>query len=120
MQAVKADLEKLGHTITSRWVSGGHRLSDAGLSEEAKETERIRFAMEDLYDLCNSEAIICFTEAPRSVPSRGGRHVEFGVAFGRMRLIVVGPRENVFYCLPNVQWYPDYPTFLMAFTLTSR
>jgi len=116
MQAVRADLERLGHAVTCRWINGGHQIDDAGLSLQAKETERVRFAVEDLRDLCAADTVVSFTEPPRSTNSRGGRHVEFGFALGRgRRVIVVGPRENVFHCIPSVEWYPDYQSFLLAF-----
>jgi hypothetical protein len=113
LQEVRADLEKLGHVVTSRWINGGHQISDEGLSVQAKESERIRFATEDLMDLCEAQAIVAFTEIPRSANSCGGRHVELGVAIGRgMRVIVVGPRENVFCCLPSVEWHDNYVNFI--------
>jgi hypothetical protein len=116
MQQVRADLEKDGHVVTSRWINGGHQISDDGLSAQAKESERIRFAQEDLADLQEATICINFTEEPRSTNSRGGRHVEFGFAFGTCkRCIVVGPRENVFHCLPQVEWYPDYAAFKIRF-----
>jgi hypothetical protein len=112
MQKVRADLEALGHSVTSRWINGGHQISDDGLSVEGKAA----FATEDLSDLVASDTVISFTEAPRSTSSRGGRHVEFGIALSSdRRVIVVGPRENVFHCLPNVEWYADYSSFLTKF-----
>jgi len=112
MQKVRDDLEGRGHKITSRWINGGHQVDDAGLSLQAKEKERVRFALEDLEDLYEADVVISFSEIPRSTKSRGGRHVEHGVALGaNIRTIVIGPRENVFHCLPIVKWYPDYETF---------
>lgn len=70
----------MGHTITSRWIEGGHQISDAGLSEEGSVEERERFALEDWEDLMEAECVVSFTEEPRSGHSRGGRHVEFGAA----------------------------------------
>lgn len=97
------ELRAVGHEITSRWLEGDHELDDRGLSAEGSAIERIRFAREDYADVAAAQLIICFTEPPRAEPSRGGRHVEFGVALGLDKSIyVVGPRENVFYCLPWV------------------
>jgi hypothetical protein len=121
MRAVRVDLEGLGFTVTSRWINGDHQISDEGLSEDAKEAERIRFATEDLSDLERASTVVAFTEQPRSTTSRGGRHVELGIALGRkMRVVVVGPRENVFCCLPDVEWYCDYATCLKSLTAESR
>ena len=107
-----SDLAELNHQVTSRWIEGSHQVSDAGLSEEGSVEERTRFAMEDWLDVCAAETVISFTEQPRSEltkASRGGRHVEFGAALAmHKRCIVVGPRENVFHCLPQVIVYPTW------------
>ena len=104
-----------GHEITSRWIWGGHQIDDAGLSVEAQREERERFATEDTDDLMNSEICINFTEIPRSTNSRGGRHVEFGIALGLMkRCIVVGPRENVFHCLPEVEIFNSFSSIRLS------
>ncbi len=40
--------------------------------------------------------------------SRGGRHVEAGYALAKGKyLVLVGPRENVFYSLPHWHVLPD-------------
>ena len=70
-------------------------------------------AAEDYYDLREADTVISFTEAPRvMLNTRGGRHVEYGMALAwRKRLIVIGPRENVFHELAIVEqfdrWGPD-------------
>lgn len=108
----RAILTKFGHTVTSRWLNGNHQISDDGLSAEAAEEERIRFAEEDWEDLTDAEVVVSFTEPPRATNSRGGRHVEFGAAMALgKRVIVVGPRENVFHCRRIVEWYPDWEWF---------
>ena len=115
MQRYRDDLQRLGNTVTSRWIDGDHQIDDAGLSLQAKEAERIRFAQEDLADLLGASCVISFTEQPRATNSRGGRHVEFGIALGlRKRVIVVGYRENVFHCLPQVEFYHDWSAALAA------
>lgn len=106
MQTYRAYLEECGHVVTSRWINGDHQIDDAGLSLQAKESERIRFAQEDMADLLSADCIISFTEAPRSSNSRGGRHVEHGMALvAGKRVMVIGHRENVFHCLPEVEFF---------------
>jgi len=93
MQGYRDELESAGHVVTSRWINGDHQIDDQGLSVQAKEAERIRFA----------------SEAPRSSSSRGGRHVEHGMALALgKRVMVVGHRENVFHCLPEVEFFPAW------------
>lgn len=108
-----AELRAVGHTVTSRWLDGNHEAEDnafdGGLVDGAQ------FALEDLRDLRRADIVIAFTEVPRSGHSRGGRHVEFGVAIAMDKhLIVVGHRENVFYCLPRVDFYKTWPEALKA------
>lgn len=107
-------LKAAGITVTSRWIAGGHQVSGSGLNDEQSlpAMQREKFAQEDIEDLAAADTVISFTEEPHSNNSRGGRHVEFGmaVALGK-RVIVIGPRENVFHCLPHVEVYPDFASF---------
>jgi nucleoside 2-deoxyribosyltransferase len=109
----RADLESLGYCVVSRWLNGNHQISDDGLSVEGSEAERLRFASEDWSDLLGSDICISFTETPRNTHSRGGRHVEFGAALALgKRCIIVGPRENVFHCLLEVERADSWPAVL--------
>jgi hypothetical protein len=110
MREMRADLERLGIAVTSRWINGDHQISDDGLPAEAKAADRQRFAVEDWEDLMAADVVISFTEKPRSATnSRGGRHVEFGAALAAgKRVIVVGWRENVFHCLPQVEFFETW------------
>lgn len=112
-------LEQHGFVVTSRWLNGQHPLADEGtadslvLSEEASLEERARFAQEDWYDVIRADWHINFTEPPRSPHSRGGRHVELGGALATMkRVIVIGPAENVFHCLPQVVHFATWEAFV--------
>jgi hypothetical protein len=105
-------LRSLGHEVTSRWLEGGHEIAREGTTE-ADHRERARFATEDWADLMRAQVVVSFTETPRSTPNRGGRHVEFGVALAtHKRCVVIGPRENVFHCLPTVDVYETWEQYL--------
>lgn len=109
MRRCREDLEALGHTVTSRWINGDYQMSN----DSADEDQARRFAEEDWDDLAGADCVISFTEPPRSTNSRGGRHVEFGIALGRgLDAIVVGPRENVFHCLEGVDVYETWEACL--------
>ena len=111
MQTYADQLYANGHEITSRWIKGNHQISDEGLSIQAEESKRIQFAQEDLEDLSTADIIIAFTEEPRATNSRGGRHVELGYALGLgKQIIIIGHRENVFCCLPEMYWLPGWDT----------
>lgn len=102
LRSVADELRRLGHTITSRWLETEwvNRPSDScAAPPEYRET----YATVDMEDVRAADCVISFTEAPGD-GSRGGRHVEFGlaVAWGK-RLIVVGHRENLFHHLPGAK-----------------
>ncbi len=108
MRIIAAELETMGHEVTSRWINGSHELTDHPAYED-----RTRLACEDMQDLYRADVVISFTEQPRAAldnPGRGGRHVEFGLALRNpgQRKIVVGWRENVFHYLPEVEFYETW------------
>lgn len=124
-------VQDLGHVVTSRWLNGGHQIDregrpigDAGEllvegddgSADARAAElRNRFAVEDFQDVVTSDMLIAFTEPPRSNASRGGRHVELGIALGLMKRVwVVGHRENIFCWLEDVRFFEDFTSAFEA------
>jgi hypothetical protein len=111
------ELAEDGHTVTSRWLIGVQQwdaatMAAAAAFEERGETppEAARFAIEDWADLRSSDVVVLFTEPPGSgAGTRGGRHVEFGMAYALgKRCLVVGGRENVFHLLPAVEHHPTW------------
>jgi hypothetical protein len=93
-----AGLTRVGHEVMSRWLEGNDDLTPA------------QQARMDATDLLLSDAIVSFTYPEGEGPSRGARHVEFGIAwYTRKRLIVVGEIENIFYSLAD-EVYADWPT----------
>jgi hypothetical protein len=122
----RTQLEAIGHTVTSRWLNGKHQIDDKGTpigekgehlvegddgsSTACAASLQAHFVQEDCADVASANCVISFTEAPRSpLGTRGGRHVEFGmaVALGK-QLIVVGHRENLFHYLPQVKFCADW------------
>lgn len=115
MQNVKQFLINRGHRVTSRWLDGKHTAPE-GITKDAKRKLRVVWALEDIADIRLSDAIVEFTEPPRSICSRGGRHVELGIAMQKgLKLFIVGPRENIFHELPRVKQFKDYSDFLNRF-----
>ena len=119
-----ADLRDLGHTVDCRWLLGAHQAHDGALEIDAiqGDTPLIArlFAEDDVSDLKAADMIVSFTEAPRSNNSRGGRHVEFGMALALgKKMVVVGPRENVFHTLPAVRQFPDWPAAWAFFKMAA-
>lgn len=117
----KADLEAAGHVVTSRWLAGAHQWDPVVEQIESPEAaidsiplEAVRFAREDVEDVEAADLLIAFTERPRAnLASRGGRHVELGMAIALDKAIfVIGPRENVFCTLPGIEVYADWRALL--------
>lgn len=106
----KEQLEAVGESVRARWLTeeSDMRLVDA--------EERTRIAIMDAEDVTKSDGILAFTEDPESRQNgnnRGGRHVELGLALAlNKRVVVIGPRENVFCYLPNIEVFPDLGTFI--------
>lgn len=118
--ALARALKEQGHTITSRWVKpDADHVLPTGLSLQAEDAERRRFAIEDCDDVRACDWVVSLQGEPRS-GGRGGRHVEFGygLALGK-RMISIGPRETVFHHLDVVQQFDSAEAFL-AWSATHR
>lgn len=117
MRGVRDVLAAYGITVTSRWIDchtdvvGDFTSSFTPEFLVAHPEKAAPLGQHDMDDLRAADAVISFTGSG----GKGGRHVEFGVgiALGK-RSVVIGPRENVFHTLAQVQWYPDWPTFLRS------
>jgi len=109
------DLEARGHQVPARWLLGDHQVHglEANRAIEGDgpvpAARAVLFAEDDISDLLAADVLVAFTDPPRSSTSRGGRHVEFGIALGLRRgtesgpkIFTVGPLENVFYALPDI------------------
>jgi nucleoside 2-deoxyribosyltransferase len=109
-----SQLAGLGITVTSRWILGGHQIDDTdSLGDKAAEDQKSLFAKDDLEDIREADALVAFSEEPRKTNSRGGRHVEFGIAIGLGKpVFVVGYRENIFHCLAGVDFFRTWTEFL--------
>jgi hypothetical protein len=125
----RAALAQHGITVTSRWLNGCHQLDNHGgpitddgerrfqAGDPAVDHLRQHFATEDVADVLAADTLVAFTEQPRAAATRGGRHVELGIALAaRKQVVIVGPRENVFCWLPHVQHHPTWPEFMTRIT----
>src|SRR5713226_6452736 len=103
MAAQAGILRAAGHEVTSRWLVE-HNVEWTGGHDPQWE----EISLGDIEDIDSAEVVISFTH-PRGTPvTGGGRHVEFGYAYAKgKKLIIVGPRENVFHHLPGVEFYQD-------------
>jgi nucleoside 2-deoxyribosyltransferase len=110
-------LEAIGHTVTSSWLRGQDAQFDATLPPD----KAAQWAQQDLADIAAAEVLLAFTEIPESPHRRGGRHFEAGYAYALGKpIIVIGPTEHAFYCLPDIQHSPDWDTFYRTLLHTTR
>jgi hypothetical protein len=117
MRGVRDVLQAVGHTVTSRWIDCHTDVVGdftASFTQEFLNTSpelSAPLGQHDLDDLTRADAVISFTGSG----GKGGRHVEFGyaLALGK-RMIIIGPRENVFHTLPQVEHYTTWPQFVIA------
>lgn len=113
MRKYRDKLTKLGHTVVSTWLETNWPVEDhrsAAAPPEYRET----WAEKDLADVRSCDTIICFTEHERT-PTRGGRHVEFGVALALHKvLLLVGPKENLFYYHKNVTQFDSFEELISS------
>ncbi len=113
LRVVREELTRLGHTVTSRWLDTGWELAERGDSTAAPPEYREQFAAIDAEDVYDADAMVNFTEPPGPNPGRGGRHVEFGMAYAwGKRMVVIGYRENLFHHVSGVEFYQDSQAML--------
>jgi hypothetical protein len=115
MQRHATALMALGHQITSRWIWGVHQALDSHLLHPTFRHRSAQFAAEDQEDLRCADTFIGFSEI-LGLPSRGGRHVELGMALAwEKRILIIGGAEHVFHCLPGLEHYStlqEVPAFV--------
>lgn len=116
-----ADQIRAGNGIVDcRWLLGTRQLhTDAEKvdvdqhPEHGVTMEAAPFAQDDVEDLRKADTIVFFSERSEAYSKRGGRHVEYGIALAlNLRLVVIGARENVFHCLPQVERFDSWQQFL--------
>jgi hypothetical protein len=107
LTVVARELEAAGAELTSRWLT----TTPGPLESDQLDPDSLggQMALMDLADVRSADVCIAFTESPGEAQGRGGRHTELGIAIalGR-RIILVGPREHVFHCLPEIEQFDSW------------
>lgn len=116
MRERRDELAALGYVVTSRWIDQHDGALPDSLDHAAlngNPSAGAAFGQADVDDLARADTVISFTSPEGG--GKGGRHVEFGLALGQgKRLVIVGPRENVFHTLPGVEHHDSWEAFLAA------
>lgn len=111
LRAYRDELQTIGHWVTSRWMNEAYP-TDAQLSQFSQDA-LVEIARDDMADIDDSTHLFHFTEPEGSSRSRGGRHFETGYAISRgVNVGIVGPRENIFYHLPEILHFPSSDVFI--------
>lgn len=130
MRKFRADLQAAipDAVVTSRWIDCHDGKYPGSFTPDVLNADPgycWSVGQADLEDLANSDAIVSFTGDGGG--GKGGRHIEHGVAIAYydnhpwaggaedpFRLIVVGPRENIFHCHPETEVYATFADFVAA------
>ena len=126
LQVYAADLRAIGYRVEARWLLGDHQMHEGPDKVESETVsmpiEARAFALDDFEDVHDADMLIAFSETPRAGgASRGGRHVEFGLALAwRKQVVVVGPRENVFHTLAHVTHFWNWSDAMEAMEMLGR
>lgn len=111
MEAYAKELRKCGVEVTSRWLEEPHSPTSQ-IGDVSDELMR-EYAITDLEDIQAADILVFFSVDPKTPTVRGGRHVEFGYALGLKKpILVVGPQENIFHFLPQVQFVNNWDSAL--------
>lgn len=120
MRAYRDELEAtLNARVTSRWIDCHDDELEASYTPEQLDSDPAacwRHGAHDLDDLDESDTLVSFTG--QGGGGKGGRHIEHGYFLASagenspFRVVVVGPRENIFHCHPCTEVYPDWAAFL--------
>lgn len=98
-----------GHEITSSWLR--ERLDPKSDLDVNK--DYTAYAIRDIEEIIEADAIIVFTVDPEEFIKRGGKHFEAGVAYAlKKKLYFIGPTENIFYYLPEWKHFNTFEQFL--------
>jgi hypothetical protein len=99
LKQYSAQLEKFGHTVTARWLSG-----DRDTCDDSTPNSELwqKWAREDIEDIRTCDTFIVFTGAGSRL---GGAHVETGIALALGKdVFIIGPRVNVFHHLADGEY----------------
>ena len=106
-------LNALGHEVVSTWTDEPY--SPTVQLAEVSEQDLREIAERDINEVLRSDALVLFSVSDKAPTYRNGRLVEFGIALALdKRLLVCGPRENIFHHLSDVEVYPDWETVKRA------
>lgn len=119
MREYARQLTEMGIGVTSTWINEPHA-PNAKMSQ-ADASDLQLYAVTDLLDIDDADSFAFFSEDPETSAPRGGRHVEFGYALANnKRVFVVGPKENIFHYLPEVEHFSSWAALLVYLAFAKK
>jgi hypothetical protein len=126
MRDYRWQIQKHDWEVTSGWINNEPGTKATGTTELtppdfgapqgewdmywATVSEAIKAATDNMSDLFHARTIILFTKYPST---SGGYHTELGLALATSkRVIIIGPRQNVFQALPSIEQHDTFDAFL--------
>ena len=109
MRDIADSLTTLGMDVVASWVYVPEKQDEGCPTLSA-------YAVKDLDDVDKCDVLVCFTyQRGVYMPTGGGRHVEVGYALAKgKKVVIIGPRENVFHHHPSVQVYETLGDWLVS------
>ena len=109
IRSIASALEAQGHVTTSHWVDEPPLVFD---DTEFSLWERRARANDDVADVRRADVVVVIALWPSTT---GGRYWEEGFAFGLgKRIIRVGPPENMFSLLADIEHFDTVDAFLQS------
>ncbi len=101
MKQLRDRLREAGVEVTSRWIDmHSGQAPDAANRWWSRAISPGAFARADVEDVLFADVFVIISGGPST---SGGRHFKTGLAYAHgKRIVLIGPRENVFHCLPTV------------------
>ena|ERR1022692_90044 len=108
-RCLQLNIRGISTTSSWPWEDAPPETTLTSITDEYLETHGLK----DIAEIDAADGIILFTQEPTEPFVRGGRMHEFGYAHGKgKRLIVCGPRENIFHYLPQVEVFATWSELL--------
>jgi len=117
IQQIAKQLRKKGITVTSGWLRYGGMAYQHLDRMSLPEAWRL-VATNDLSDLDAADLVVVFSPPKALKVGTGGRHIEFGYAYGTGKpIVLVGKPGTVFHYLPgihHVEKEKDLANFILS------
>lgn len=119
IQNIARSLRRKDIVMTSRWLRYGG-MAHQHLDEMKFVDAMAMVAINDLSDIDDADLVVVFSPKNALKVGTGGRHVEFGYAYGIGKpIVLVGKHGNAFHYLPRI-YYVEKEKDLGSFILSRK